>query len=137
MNYNVPIVGRVKNKPSIIHKLLRKRNEDQGNYPINKYLNDLLGFRVIDQNYHENLSDAIKYIEHLKSNGVRIINKERHTSDYKAYHIYFMGESNHCFPIELQIWDSKHEQSNIKSHEMYKKVYTNWLSKYQRNERRY
>ena len=42
-----------------------------------------------------------------------------------ATHMYFK-ENNYSFQWELQIWDKKHYESNIISHENYKQGYTKW-----------
>ncbi|UXV35111.1 hypothetical protein MUA90_00765 [Staphylococcus sp. IVB6181] len=45
---------------------------------------------------------------------------------YKAVHIYLRGENNKCFPWEIQIWNSKDEESNRESHSKYKQDYLKW-----------
>ncbi|TRM10575.1 hypothetical protein FH966_01920 [Lentibacillus cibarius] len=126
----IPITGRVKNDDSIISKLHRKRFIENGSFSINKYLNDLLGFRIVDQNFAPNFPELVDYIK-LKNEGEnRIRTSERKVKDYKAFHIYFMGLFNTCFPIELQVWDAQYERSNLDSHKVYKKDYTYWPTKY-------
>lgn len=118
--------GRIKNDDSILLKLHRKRFEDEGRFPLNKYLNDLLGFRIIDSNYENNKKYLFSYVEALKSQKQRLRHKFRENGSYKGYHIYFMGNNNYAFPMELQIWDISNEKINLTSHEMYKKDYTYW-----------
>lgn len=120
------IKGRVKNEDSIINKLQKKRSEENGAFSINKVLNDLLGFRIIDQNYGDNIKHIIEILDMLKRDGFRFQHKERINGDYQAYHIYFMGKDAKYFPLELQIWDTKNETTNLDSHEVYKKDYTSW-----------
>lgn len=124
---NVPIGGRIKNDDSILLKLHRKRFQDDGKFSLNKYLNDLLGFRIIDSNYDENIKWIPKYLDDLKGQKRRFMHKNREIGkDYKGYHIYFMGMGSSCFPVELQVWSKEHEETNLDSHEMYKKDYTYW-----------
>ncbi|MGP4072748.1 hypothetical protein ACTWQB_09370 [Piscibacillus sp. B03] len=130
-NYGIPITGRVKNDDSIVSKLHRKRFDANGSFSVNKYLNDLLGFRVVDEDFASNFHDLTEHIEVMEDEDKRRIRaSERQIKDYKAYHIYFMGASNNCFPIELQVWDAQHERSNLDSHKVYKKDYTYWPTKY-------
>ncbi|MFD1363325.1 hypothetical protein [Lentibacillus salinarum] len=127
----IPIIGRVKNDDSIISKLHRKRFHGNGSFSINKYLNDFLGFRIVDQNFAFNFYQLTDYIQHTKNEGKnRVRASVRQKNDYKAFHIYFMGMFNTCFPIELQVWDAQHERSNLDSHKVYKKDYTYWPTKY-------
>lgn len=129
--YDIPVIGRVKNDDSIVSKLHRKRLDANGSFPVNKYLNDLLGFRVIDKNFNSNFTTLNDHLKSIDIKGQkRIRYSERQIKDYKALHVYFMGLSNNCFPIELQIWDADHERSNLDSHKVYKKEYTHWPSKY-------
>lgn len=131
-NHSIPIIGRVKNDDSIVSKLYRKRFEDKGKFAINKYLNDLLGFRIVDQKFDTNIEGLIEYIDSIINNGkIRMRTSERRLNDYKAFHIYFMGISNECFPVELQVWGAKDECNNLKSHKIYKKDYASWPIKYQ------
>lgn len=127
------IGGRIKNDDSILLKLHRKRFEDGGKFSLGKYLNDLLGFRLIDNNFQENIDYIPEHILHLKKKNKRIRHNYREIGNYKGYHIYFMGENNMYFPIELQIWDAKQEKINLESHETYKKEYTYWPIIYKHN----
>ncbi len=122
----VKIIGRTKNPGSIILKLSKKMEECEGKFPINKYLNDLLGIRIIDSSYPYIIEELIEYISSLSR--VRCYIKENEF--YKGFHIYFQGPCNTAFPIELQIWDKTDEENNLNSHETYKKEYTDWVIKY-------
>ncbi|MGI8352010.1 hypothetical protein NiCM35_19830 [Niallia circulans] len=126
------IKGRIKNEESIINKLHKKRKEQNGAFSINKVLNDLLGFRIIDPNFGENITYIIEILNSLKTDGFRFQHKRRINGDYEAYHIYFMGKDAKYFPVELQIWDTKNEQTNLASHEIYKKEYTSWPEIYKK-----
>ena len=46
--------------------------------------------------------------------------------EYTAIHIYFGNNDNKKFQWELQLWDKKHEQTNLKSHAKHKQDYTKW-----------
>jgi ppGpp synthetase/RelA/SpoT-type nucleotidyltranferase len=130
---NFDIKGRIKNEDSILLKLHKKRNEQGGTFSINKVLNDLLGFRLIDEDFEQNIHKVQSLLDDLKHNsGYRLIYKPRQNGDYNGYHIYFMGKDAKYFPIELQIWDAKNEQKNLQSHEIYKKEYTAWPKLYHR-----
>lgn len=123
---NLIIEGRTKSDDAILLKLHRKRFEDGGAFPLNKYLNDLLGFRIIDDNYENNIKLLKGYLDELKKQNKRFVHKFRKNGEYIGYHVYFMGINNYYFPMELQIWDSKNERKNFESHEIYKKDYTYW-----------
>ncbi|MCY9005657.1 RelA/SpoT domain-containing protein [Peribacillus frigoritolerans] len=132
---SINITGRVKNEESIINKLYKKSSEQNGAFPINKVLNDLLGFRIIDNNLGDNLEQIVDILNKIKeSNSMRIIHKPRINGDYKGYHIYFMGKDAKYFPVELQLWDNDNMESNLSSHEVYKKDYTQWPEIYQKGE---
>lgn len=128
---NLDFRKREKNKRSFYDKLFKykERKDKQGNkgkYPINKCLNDLLGYRLIIKNditlvtIYEKLKE---FIDKTFSNKVSIYNASK--LDYKGLHIYFKP-SNFCFPCELQIWIKKDEKDNVKSHENYKQGYLYW-----------
>ncbi|ASV67562.1 nucleotidyltransferase family protein [Cytobacillus kochii] len=125
--FNCNIIGRIKNEESILNKLQKKKAEQNGSFSINKVLNDLLGFRIIDKNFGNNINKIKTILDNLKEKeGFRILHKERINGDYRGYHIYFMGKDAKHFPLELQVWDTKSELINLDSHEIYKKDYTSW-----------
>lgn len=127
------IGGRIKNDDSILLKLHRKRFEDGGKFALNKYLNDLLGFRLIDSDFDKNITDFSHHIDSLKEQKMRFVHRYREIGDnYKGYHVYFMGVGAMYFPMELQIWDEKQEKVNLASHETYKKDYTYWPQIYKK-----
>lgn len=115
--------GRVKTEDSIRNKIFMKAHDKNGKFPINKCLNDLLGLRIIDQNYKNNISMLENEIFRFKNQGFSINNIYRDTVEgYKGYHIYFK-DSNQSFPIELQIWDSVDKEKNRELHVPYKQNY--------------
>lgn len=130
----IVLTGRIKNDDSILLKLHRKRFEDGGKFPLNKYLNDLLGFRIIDEGLNLKVNQIKDYLNSLKEQKWRIMHKYRKNGEYKGYHIYFMGPNSRSFPIELQLWDVENERDNLTSHEQYKKSYTYWPKIYREGE---
>lgn len=113
----------IKSPDSMIDKIFKKCVNEAESYPINKVLNDLLGFRVIDNNFANNIEHLNTYIDTLKQQKLRIRSYYRQNTNYEGYHIYFMGTNNRAFPIELQIWDSNLEKDNLLSHTQYKQGY--------------
>lgn len=126
---NIFIIGRWKSPDSIIQKLYYKNKYDFGKFPVIKCLNDLLGFRIIDDNYCENKHLIIRHLEQLKENKFKIRHVDRNLDEYKAYHVYLIGD-NRYFPTELQIWDSSDAQSNMESHILHKQMYISWIEEY-------
>lgn len=123
----IDVRGRVKEPQSIIDKLNKKNIEADGKYPIIKCLNDLLGIRIIDKRYKDNICIIIEYLD---SSEYKVRHMERNNNGYSGYHVYFRLEQNIYFPIELQIWDLENEQNNIASHILYKQGYIGWEEKY-------
>jgi hypothetical protein len=123
--------SRVKQNESIVNKLkyYRVGKEGKGRYPLNKCLNDLLGFRIIVDDFDHNCVYFDDLCENIKAEyRIRKINASKNT--YKATHIYFYGESNTYFPWELQIWNSDDEEQNELSHRIHKQEYTAWADIY-------
>lgn len=118
----VTFIGRIKKQESIVDKIYRKTKEQNGTFSINKYLNDLLGFRIIDPFYKESIDEIKQLVNSYKENNINIIGKDRVNMGYEGYHIY-LKQSNNTFPIEIQIWDKDKEQSNIEFHKVYKQGY--------------
>lgn len=114
--------GRVKTQESLMNKILRKMNDHGGEFPINKYLNDLLGFRIIDPYYKENIENIIELLNSYKKEKIQVIHKKRCNNGYEGYHIY-LKSGNNSFPIEIQLWDMENENKNIKLHNVYKQQY--------------
>jgi hypothetical protein len=109
---------RIKQAESISEKLLYYMNDihENGKIPINKCLNDFLGFRIL-------VDDLYSIYEILKNSPT--INQKmrmylREDDDYKGIHIYFKNGKNVYFPWELQIWDIKDSILNEKSHREHK-----------------
>lgn len=131
-NYNTlladfPIRSRIKEPNSRIPKLYHynlNRNED-GKISLNKCLNDLLGFRVLVDDFEHNIKTEKRLKNALLDiKGIKVHNSSK--GDYRATHIYFQNGNNKFFPWELQIWCEKDDQMNIVSHSKHKQAYTKW-----------
>lgn len=114
---------RVKASNSIQYKIQNyEYNHEDGKIALKKCLNDIFGIRMIfekDINYEE-----IKgYIEKAFPN-LKCIESCR--GEYYAIHVYFGNDDNFKFQWELQLWDKKHEKTNLESHAKYKQDYTKW-----------
>ena len=109
---------RVKTRESIDDKIERfSSREDQ--YPVNNWLNDIFGVRIILT------ADEIKSVMDLLDDWQEELGLKnwylRDNEGYRGLHIYFKNKNNFYFPWELQIWDEEDLQSNIKSHEKFKR----------------
>ncbi len=109
---------RVKTRESIDDKVQRfSSHADQ--YPVNNWLNDIFGARIIltakEIELVMNLLDEWQDDLGLKNWYLR--NKE----GYRGLHIYFKNRNNFYFPWELQIWDAEDIQRNIQNHEKFKR----------------
>lgn len=126
--FELDIGSRIKNRKSIQLKLYRYHaKEGRGKYPINKCLNDLLGYRLIihSNNTLEDISKGIQFYVKNNYDLIKVKIQNASKQGYKALHIYFKI-SNQCFPCELQIWLSSDRVSNEKSHKKYKQEYLDW-----------
>lgn len=109
---------RVKTRESIDDKISRySSREDQ--YPVNNWLNDIFGARIILTAAEiATVMDLLyDWQEELSLKNWYLRDKE----GYRGLHIYFKNKSNFYFPWELQIWDIADMQSNISSHERLKR----------------
>ncbi len=109
---------RVKTRESIDDKVQRfSSRADQ--YPVNNWLNDIFGARIIltarDVELVMDLLDEWQDELGLKNWYLR--DKE----GYRGLHIYFKNRNNFYFPWELQIWDKEDINRNIKNHEKFKR----------------
>lgn len=118
------VTSRVKIRNSIENKAKRYMLEKHafGKISLNKCFNDLYGIRITlkqDMNYEDIKKNIeIRYEKKLKC-------MDSSNGNYVATHIYFKN-GNESFQWELQIWDKKHEKTNLISHEQYKQNYTKW-----------
>ncbi|WOI91918.1 hypothetical protein RYQ61_03630 [Streptococcus intermedius] len=117
-NKFVGIRSRIKQAESISEKLLYYMTDvhEFGKVPLNKCLNDFLGFRILVIDL-ESVYGALKC-----DNRVTNITKMylRTDGDYSGIHLYFKNGNNKFFPWELQIWDIEQSSSNEKSHKEHK-----------------
>jgi Region found in RelA / SpoT proteins len=123
---------RIKQKDSIVNKLLHYRygKSEEGQVALNKCLNDLLGFRIIVNDFNHFCSDFESICIELK-NQYKIEHKNSTKDGYVATHVYFYGD-NKYFPWELQIWNSNDANNNVISHKEHKskRDYINWPQAY-------
>jgi hypothetical protein len=117
-NIDIKYFYRVKTRESIDDKIGRfSDREDQ--YPVNNWLNDIFGARIILA------TDEIDVVMNLLDDwqeGLGLKNWYlRDKESYRGLHIYFKNKSNFYFPWELQIWDHKDLQNNIRNHEKFKR----------------
>lgn len=112
------IRSRAKQGESIREKLIYyKKTHENGGIPINKCLNDFLGFRLMVSN----LSDVYEKIK-VDDEVQEIISRmyPRIDGNYQGLHLYFKNGNNKFFPWELQIWDASHAGENELSHKEHK-----------------
>lgn len=117
LKYSEFLRMRVKQYDTAYHKVLAKSisEESEGEYPIIKVINDLMGMRIILPNVNDNYDHIKALLNCLKKQ--KIISRFYHRDDHKyhAFHCYFK-KSNITFPWELQIWNQKDEQENVTAH---------------------
>lgn len=111
---------RVKTSESIEDKIKRfANNEDQ--YPVNNWLNDILGCRIIlTKSEIEEIEDHLDGWQ--EKYGLKNWYK-RNKDGYKGIHIYFKNRNNFYFPWELQIWDETDVEQNIEAHQVQKRFF--------------
>lgn len=114
---------RVKSFNSIQYKIQNyELNHENGKIPLKKCINDIFGLRMI---FNQDINfDEIKRFIEQEFPKLKCIDSVR--GKYVAIHIYFGNNDNLKFQWELQLWDKKHEKSNLDSHARYKQDYTKW-----------
>ena len=117
-NIDIKYFYRVKTRESIDDKIARFSSRDD-QYPVNNWLNDIFGVRIILS------ADEINVVMSLLDDWQDELGLKnwylREKEGYRGLHIYFKNKSNFYFPWELQIWDEKDIQSNIHNHEKFKR----------------
>ena len=117
-NIDIKYFYRVKTRESIDDKIARFSSRDD-QYPVNNWLNDIFGTRIILN------ADEINVVMSLLDDWQDELGLKnwylREKEGYRGLHIYFKNKSNFYFPWELQIWDEKDIQSNIHNHEKFKR----------------
>ncbi|MCL2016692.1 MAG: hypothetical protein FWG68_10655 [Defluviitaleaceae bacterium] len=117
-NINIRYFYRVKTRESIDRKIANfSTNTDQ--YPVNNWLNDIFGARIILDT--EEVPEIVALLDGWREEFGLKNWYLRDKDGYKGLHVYFKNKSNFFFPWELQIWDKADIDSNIKSHELYKR----------------
>jgi hypothetical protein len=115
---------RVKQPESIIYKLghYNSGKQENGKLPLNKCLNDLLGFRVSMPGFKHDCTFFSKLCDFIEKT-YKIKYRNSSKGEYIATHLYFYGDSNKNFPWELQIWLPEDYQNNYDSHAKHKQEY--------------
>lgn len=125
LNIDNEIEMRIKTNNSLQDKIVRYCNQEKheyGHIPINKCVNDLIGFRII----FNNDIDLIKIIDYINSKYNNIICRDSSKNGYIATHIYFVSDNNYRFRWELQLWNKSAYINNKECHEIYKQAYTKY-----------
>lgn len=112
---------RVKDPLSVKQKLEAYCNKkEKGRIKTHKCLNDLFGFRVVDDDPIE--CDLLtKELQALFPSEIIITNSSK-PDGYCAVHVYTPAANGH-FKWELQIWDRRSYDKNISLHESHKRKY--------------
>lgn len=105
-----------------ISKYYLDEKHGYGEVPINKCINDILGFRII---FNKSI-DLIKIIEYINSNYSNLICINSSKNGYIATHVYFIKDNNFQFRWELQLWNMEDVENNKECHEKYKQEYTKY-----------
>lgn len=111
---------RVKTSESIDDKIERySTHTDQ--YPVNNWLNDIFGCRMILTN------PTIEAVEEQLDTWHEKYNLKnwykRNKDGYRGIHVYFKNRSSFYFPWELQIWDENDVDPNIEAHQKHKRFF--------------
>ena len=117
-NKFVGIRYRIKQAESISEKLLYYMTDvhEFGKVPLNKCLNDLLGFRILVIDL-ESVYATLKHDDRVTSITKMYL---RTDGGYSGIHLYFKNGNNKFFPWELQIWDIEQSSLNEISHREHK-----------------
>ena len=111
---------RVKTSESIEDKV-RRFGESSEQYPVNNWLNDIFGCRIILT--ASEIEELLGVLDDWKSlYGLKNWYK-REKDGYRGIHVYFKNGSNFYFPWELQIWDEAWVESNIEAHQSQKRFF--------------
>lgn len=109
---------RVKTRESIDDKIARFSNRDD-HYPVNNWLNDIFGARIVLT--AEDIAAVMAILDDWQSELGLKNWYFRDKEGYRGLHVYFKNKNNFYFPWELQIWDAQDLQSNIRHHELFKR----------------
>lgn len=117
---DISYVYRVKTSESILDKIERFKRRETA-YPVNNVLNDIFGARIILES--QDVSEVLNHLDNWKEQYGLKNWYLRDKDGYVGIHIYFKNKSNFYYPWELQIWDGKDMDSNIKNHREYKREF--------------
>lgn len=111
---------RVKTNESIIYKV-NKNLTGSEHYPINRWLNDIFGCRIVVEK--DLLNKILNSLDLWKAKHNLMSYYTRDKDGYKGTHIYFKNKDNGYYPWELQVWDRDDLVNNILSHKKYKREF--------------
>lgn len=132
LNLSSKVTSRIKQTNSIQEKLKRYMTDKHqyGEVQLKKCLNDILGFRIV-LNEFDSHEDVINILSE-RFEKIKVVNADK--EDYVAVHAYFMTGDNKNFQWELQIWNKKDEMTNLLSHHKYKQDYISWETDTEKEE---
>ena len=111
---------RVKTAESILDKIEWYKDR-KNQYPVNNILNDIFGARMILTS--DQVAQVLDSLDGWKEKFGLKNWYLRDQDGYVGIHIYFKNASNFYYPWELQIWDEKDAENNIKSHQDFKRSF--------------
>ncbi|UPQ85126.1 hypothetical protein M0R79_05475 [Ignavigranum ruoffiae] len=115
---------RLKSLASLQNKIEKYyRGKLSGRIPIQKCVNDILGFRIILKQDCSQEPSFIQMCDDHKRNNIIRKYYFKDDSGYRGMHIYFNAQSNLFLPWELQVWYDEDESDNYRSHLKYKQTY--------------
>ncbi|GFH40553.1 GTP pyrophosphokinase [Lactococcus insecticola] len=109
---------RVKTRESIDDKISRY-SERSDQYPVNSWLNDIFGARIVLND--DEISEVIAHLDEWQEKYGLKNWYVRNKDGYNGIHVYFKNKNNFYFPWELQIWNEKDKQLNIENHRKFKR----------------
>lgn len=124
---------RLKQKESVQNKLFYYcKDHADGKVSLQKCLNDLLGFRLIIDDFNCETEEFKIFMESIEDEISLMRWYTRDKQGYVGTHVYFKNNNNLFFPWELQIWNKKHSETNEKSHAEHKakRGYITWPKQY-------
>lgn len=124
---------RIKQKESVQNKLYYYLfHHNKGEIPVQKCLNDLLGFRLIIEDFSHDSTDTKSFLQSVKKDLHLMKCYTRDKDGYLGTHIYFKNSKNIYFPWELQVWNTSDAKKNEIAHSEHKakRNYINWPKQY-------
>ena len=108
---------RVKTLESIDIKI-KNYSSNLNQYPVNNWLNDIFGARIILDTAR--ISLICQLLDEWKRKYGLMNWNDKNLDGYCGLHLSFKNKQNYYFPWELQIWDERDELPNIEFHEQNK-----------------